>query len=86
MAKQFDEWSPTGPTTSIDGVLKGRRRMVEILLLLQRPEVPKHNNLSEGHIRDYVKKRKISGSTRSDSGRRARDTLRARRRRAGDWE
>ena len=34
-----------------------------------------HNNLSEGHIRDYVKKRKISGSTRSELGRRARDTF-----------
>ncbi len=41
----------------------------------RNPEVPLHNNLSEGHIRDYVKKRKISGSTRSDSGRRARDTV-----------
>ena len=48
---------------------------VQLLLVLQRPEVPLHNNLSEGHIRDYVKKRKISGSTRSDSGRRARDTF-----------
>ena len=43
--------------------------------MLQRPDVPLHNNLSEGHIRDYVKKRKISGSTRSDAGRRARDTF-----------
>jgi len=34
-----------------------------------------HNNLSEGHVRDYVKKRKISGSTRSGLGRRARDTF-----------
>ena len=32
-------------------------------------------NLSERDIRDYVKKRKISGSTRSDEGRRARDTF-----------
>ena len=43
--------------------------------MLERPEVPLHNNLSEGHIRDYVKKRKISGSTRSELGRRARDTF-----------
>jgi hypothetical protein len=27
-----------------------------------------HNNLSESDIREYVKKRKISGSTRSDEG------------------
>ena len=47
----------------------------KLLRVLERPEVPLHNNLSEGHIRDYVKKRKISGSTRSESGRRARDTF-----------
>ena len=47
----------------------------DLLRVLERPEVPLHNNLSEGHMRDYVKKRKISGSTRSESGRRARDTF-----------
>ena len=31
--------------------------------------------LSEADIRDYVKKRKISGSTRSEAGRRCRDTF-----------
>src|ERR1035441_5927821 len=54
------------------------RQLVEIirsLRVLERPEVPLHNNLSEGHMRDYVKKRKISGSTRSESGRGARDTF-----------
>ena len=43
--------------------------------ILDRPELPLHNNLSEGDIRDYVKKRKISGSTRSENGRRCRDTF-----------
>ena len=47
----------------------------DLLRVLERPELPLHNNLSEGHVRDYVKKRKISGSTRSTSGRRARDTF-----------
>ena len=47
----------------------------ELLLVLQRPEIPLHNNLSENDIRDYVKKRKISATTRSDEGRRSRDTL-----------
>jgi len=61
---------------SIDGVLKGMAAdRAKLLLVLERPEVPLHNNLSEGHIRDYVKKRKISGSTRSALGRRARDTF-----------
>ena len=47
----------------------------ELLLVLQRPDIPLHNNLSENDIREYVKKRKISGSTRSDEGRRCRDTF-----------
>lgn len=47
----------------------------ELLLVLERPEIPLHNNLSEGDIREYVKKRKISSSTRSDEGRRSRDTF-----------
>jgi hypothetical protein len=47
----------------------------ELLLVLKRPDVPLHNNLSESDIREYVKKRKISGSTRSDEGRRCRDTF-----------
>lgn len=47
----------------------------ELLLVLERPEIPLHNNLSENDIREYVKKRKISGSTRSSPGRRCRDTF-----------
>ncbi|MBN2871458.1 MAG: transposase, partial [Halothiobacillaceae bacterium] len=51
------------------------RSKEELLRVLQRPELPLHNNLSERDIRGYVKKRKISGSTRSDEGRRCRDTF-----------
>jgi len=47
----------------------------ELLLVLDRPEIPLHNNLSENDIREYVKRRKISGSTRSAMGRRCRDTF-----------
>ena len=77
LAQQFDELvADRTDYPSIDGVLKGMAAdRAQLLRVLQRPEVPLHNNLSEGHIRDYVKKRKISGSTRSDLGRRARDTF-----------
>lgn len=51
------------------------RNKAELLLVLERPNTPLHNNLSEQDIRDHVKKRKISGSTRSDAGRRCRDTF-----------
>ncbi len=52
-----------------------RNNKTELLLVLERPDIPLHNNLSERDIRDYVIKRKISGSTRSENGRRARDTF-----------
>lgn len=47
----------------------------ELLLVLEHPEIPLHNNLSENDIREYVTKRKISGSTRSSPGRKCRDTF-----------
>jgi hypothetical protein len=47
----------------------------ELLVVLERPEIPLHTNGSETDIRDYVKKRKVSGGTRSDEGRRCRDTF-----------
>ncbi len=47
----------------------------ELLVVLDRPEIPLHTNGSETDIRDYVKKRKVSGGTRSDEGRRCRDTF-----------
>jgi len=47
----------------------------ELLVVLEHPEIPLHNNLSENDIRQYVKKRKISAGTRSDLGRRCRDTF-----------
>jgi len=47
----------------------------ELLLVLEKPELPLHNNLSERDIREYVKRRKVSGGTRSQEGRRCRDTF-----------
>lgn len=61
---------------SIDGVLKAmREQKADLLRVLQRPEVPLHNNGMESDIREYVKRRKISGGTRSEAGRRCRDTF-----------
>jgi len=77
LEKQFDVLvAQRTEYPSIDSVLKGMEAdRAKLLQVLERPEVPLHNNLSEGHIRDYVKKRKISGSTRSELGRQARDTF-----------
>lgn len=51
------------------------KNKAELLLVLERPEIPLHNNTSETDIREYVKRRKVSGSTRSLSGRQCRDTF-----------
>jgi len=51
------------------------RNKSELLLVLKRPDVPLHNNLSERDIREYVKRRKVSGSTRSETGKKCRDTF-----------
>jgi hypothetical protein len=61
---------------SIDGVLKEMRdHRADLLRVLGRPEVPLHNNAMESDIREFVKRRKISGGTRSEAGRRCRDTF-----------
>ena len=51
------------------------RRKSELLLVLRRPDIPLHTNGSETDIRDFVKKRKVSGGTRSELGRQCRDTF-----------
>jgi Transposase IS66 family len=61
---------------SINGPLKEMRdHKADLLRVLERPEVPLHNNGEETDIRDFVKRRKISGGTRSAAGRRCRDTF-----------
>lgn len=47
----------------------------ELLVVLDRPEIPLHNNGSESDIRCFVTKRKISGGTRSNAGRDCRDAF-----------
>jgi hypothetical protein len=47
----------------------------ELLMALDRPKIPLHTNGSENDIRCQVTKRKISGGTRSDTGRDCRDAF-----------
>jgi hypothetical protein len=78
LEKRFDTLvgQQTGFPASIGGVLKEMsEHKAELLRVLQRPEVPLHNNGMESDIRGYVKVRKISGSTRAEAGRRCRDTF-----------
>ncbi|HJW31027.1 MAG TPA: transposase, partial [Saprospiraceae bacterium] len=70
----FLKLETSGPT------LNQRLRMTygkkqELLRVLERPDTPLHNNSSETDARSAVTKRKVSGGTRSDEGRDARDTF-----------
>jgi hypothetical protein len=61
---------------NVNQVLKSMREMkADLLRVLEHPEIPLHNNAEESDIREFVKRRKISGGTRSGAGRRCRDTF-----------
>ena len=75
--ESFDDlFSCETESAAINDLLRNTKSRREGLLrVLDYPWLPLHNNDSERDIREYVKKRKISGSTRSDLGRKARDTF-----------
>ena len=52
-----------------------RANKAELLVVLDRPEIPLHTNDSERDIRTHVTKKKVSGGTRSDVGRDCRDAF-----------
>lgn len=51
------------------------RKKDELLRVLERPQTPLHNNGTETDAREMVIKRKVSGGTRSEEGRKCRDTF-----------
>lgn len=75
--REFDELCVEFPYFSaLNQVLERLRdKKDQLLLVLQRPETSLHNNDSERDIREYVKRRKISAGTRSENGRKSRDTF-----------
>lgn len=77
LATRFDEifTTKTSFATLNQALKRLHHNKVELLLVLERPEVPLHTNGSESDIRDYVKKRKVSGGTRSELGRHCRDAF-----------
>jgi hypothetical protein len=77
LEKMFDKiFTQTTSSATLNAALtRIYNNKSELLLVLERPDIPLHNNGAENAIREYVKKRKISGSTRSEKGRRCRDTF-----------
>jgi hypothetical protein len=61
---------------TLDRLLKRlHANKAELLMVLERPEIPLHTNGSENDIRCQVTRRKVSAGTRSDAGRDCRDTF-----------
>jgi len=77
LEKQFDQMCQNVLNFySLNKVLEQLKKKKDLLLLvLKRPRASLHNNDSERDIREYVKRRKISAGTRSEKGRKARDTF-----------
>jgi hypothetical protein len=61
---------------TLDRLLKRlHKNKPELLMVLQRPEIPLHTNGSENDVRAQVTRRKVSGGTHSDVGRDCRDAF-----------
>jgi len=61
---------------TLDRLLKRlHANKAELLMVLDRPEIPLHTNGTENDLRCQVTKRKVSGGTRSDVGRECRDAF-----------
>ena len=61
---------------TLDRLLKRlHAKKADLLMVLDRPDVPLHTNGSESDIRTHVTRRKVSGGTRSDLGRDCRDAF-----------
>ena len=75
--KKFDEifQQATSSATLNHQLEKTHKKKQELLRVLERPETPLHNNASETDARAAKIKLKISGGTRSDKGKRLRDTF-----------
>lgn len=74
---QFDDLTArvTGYKQLDERIEKTKRKKEALLAVLQKPELPLHNNLSELGARVEVKFRKVSLQTRSPKGTKAKDTF-----------
>lgn len=73
----FDELfaTQTGYEALDERIAKTRAKQKSLLLVLEYPEVPLHNNASELGVRRRVRKRDVSFGPRTEAGRRAWDTF-----------
>lgn len=77
LADEFDELfsTVTGYDTLDKRIAKTKAKKPFLLMVLEHPEIPLHNNSAELGARRRVRKRKISFGTRTEDGTKARDTF-----------
>jgi hypothetical protein len=77
LATQFDELfsTKTGYQALDDRIAKTKAKKDYLLMVLEHPEIPLHNNPVELEARRRVRKRDISFGPRTDAGKRAWDTF-----------
>lgn len=77
LERRFDDFCST--TTEFDVINKALMHLYGMkngqLLVLNRPEIPLNNNISENDIRSIAQKRKVHGGTRGKNGLQSRDTF-----------
>ena len=73
LSKEFDALfgTKTGFDILDERIELTKNKKAELLLVLEYPELPLHNNLSESGLREFVLKRKISFGTKNTYGTRA---------------
>lgn len=77
LAKSFDKlFSPTTGYADLDHRIDlTREKKAQLLVVLDYPEIPLHNNEAEQAVREYVVKLKISNGTRTEGGTKAWDVF-----------
>jgi len=77
LADEFDELfsTVTGYEALDERIAKTKAKKESMLIVLEHPEIPPHNNSAELAARKRVRRRKISFGTRSEDGTKAWDTF-----------
>ena len=77
LADEFDELfsTVTGYDALDERIAKTKAKKESMLIVLEHPEIPLHNNSAELAARKRVRRRKISFGTRSEDGTKAWDTF-----------
>lgn len=65
----------TGYTALDERIARTKAKQAELLLVLEHPEIPLHNNLAELAARSRVRKRDVSYGPRTSAGKKAWDTF-----------